>query len=130
MKSTERSLGRGEVPKSEYLSTDIASFVSELKVCRELIKVGFNVEFNPQEKGPDIFIEGQSGKIEVSRRSEVLNLEEWKEWMKIAQEDPNKATLRLRPDVLLLSTFLNLIDKLKEELNQGDIIIVDVTSTL
>jgi len=130
MKSTEKCLGRGETPKSDYLSTDITSFVSELKVCRELIEAGFNVEFNSQEKGPDIFIEGQSAKIEISRRSEVLNLEEWKEWMKIAQEDPNKATIRLRPDVLLFSTFLNLIDKLKEELNQGDIIIVDVTSTL
>ncbi|MHC1635175.1 MAG: hypothetical protein ACXQTS_00935 [Candidatus Methanospirareceae archaeon] len=49
--------------------------------------------------------------MEVTKKAERLNIEKW---MKIAQEDPNLS--------------LTLADKLEKELNQGEIVVVDISA--
>ena len=66
--------------------------------------------------------------LEVTKKAERLNIQEHEMWMKISQEDPNKSTIPVHPQALLITLFLTLADKLEKKLNQGEIVVVDVSS--
>lgn len=74
------------------------------------------------------YINGKSVKLEVTKKAERLNIEEHQMWMKIAQEDPNKSIIPFYPQALLATLSLTLADKLEEELNQGEIVVVDIST--
>ena len=130
IKSIDKKLKDGIPPIIAVmpLRESFASIISELWICRELVEQNFDVMFNPHDEGPDLYINGKSVKLEVTKKAERLNIEEHQMWMKIAQEDPNKSIIPFYPQALLATLSLTLADKLEEELNQGEIVVVDIST--
>ncbi len=112
------------------LKSSFFSIISELWVCRELIDKGYDVEFNPHDNGPDFYLNGRSIKLEIAKRTEQLNIQEYKWWMDATQKDSEGSSIRVNLRTLVVSLLLLLADKLGEELKQGDIVVMDVSSTL
>jgi hypothetical protein len=110
------------------LKESFAGIESELWICRELVEQNFDVMFNPHERGPDLYINGKSVKLEVTKKAERLNIQEQEMWMKIAQENPDKSVIPFHPQALLATLSLTLADKLEEKLNQGEIVVVDIST--
>ncbi len=130
IKYADKNLKKGVFPTIAALPLreSFASIESELWICRELVEQNFDVIFNPHKEGPDLYLNGKSVKLEVTKKAERLNIQEHEMWMKIAQEDPNKSVIPFHPQALLATLSLTLSDKLEEELNQGVIVVVDVSS--
>ena len=53
------------------LRESFASIISELWICRELVEQNFDVMFNPHDEGPDLYINGKSVKLEVTKKQSV-----------------------------------------------------------
>ncbi len=112
------------------LKDSVFSIISELWICRELVDKGYDVEFNPQSSGPDLYLNGRSVKLEVTRKIQRLGIQEYEKWIEAARKSPEESSIRVNLRVLSASLLLLLADKLGEELRQGDIVIIDVSSTL
>ncbi len=112
------------------LEYSVFSIISELWICREIVDKGYDVEFNPQSSGPDLYLSGRSVKLEVVTKFERIDIREHEEWIKTTQKSPEKHSITVNLRVLLVSLLLLLADKLREEFRQGDIVIIDVSSTL
>ena len=115
---------------ARQLEYSIFSIISELRICREIVDKGYDVEFNPHSKGPDLYLNGRSVKLEVATKFDQLDLRGYEEWAKNFQKNPEEHSIEVDLRVLSASLLLLLADKLGEELRQGDIVIIDVSSTL
>ncbi len=127
-----KGMHKGNLPFifARPLEYSIFSINSELWICREMVDKGYDVEFNPQSSGPDLYLSGRSVKLEVATKFERLDIREHKEWMEDTQKSSEDRSIKVNLRVLLASLLLLLADKLREELRQGDIVIIDVSSTL
>ncbi len=130
IKSVNKKLKNGLSPIIAVmpLKDSFASIESELWICRELVEQNFDVIFNLHKEGPDLYLNGKSVKLEVTKKAEWLNIQEYEMWMKLAQEDPNKSIIPFYPQALLMTLSLTLADKLEKELKQGEIVVVDVST--
>lgn len=111
------------------LEYSVFSIISELWICREIIDEGYDVEFNPQSSGPDLYLNGRSVKLEVATKFERLDIREHEERIEDTQKSPEERSIKVNLRVLSASLLLLLADKFREELRQGDIVIIDVSST-
>jgi len=132
IRSANDRLRRGTLPLSsiKHLMETLASIKSELWVCRELIEHNFDVAFNPHKEGPDLYIGQGSIKIEVTKRMGYWNLKEYEAWTKVAAKNLQNSLIRFHPTAFLAISSLNLANKLEDELKQGDIVVVDISSLL
>lgn len=130
LKFADNELKKGTLPSLAVipLVETLASIESELWICRELVEQGFDTAFNPHAKGPDLYVNQKGVKLEVTKKSEHLNIKEYDIWMKIAEEKPDKAFIPFHPTALLATLSLSLAGKLERELKQGDIVVVDISS--
>jgi len=136
IKSANKNLKNNSIPSIAVypLKKTVSSIVSELWACRELVEKGFDVAFNPRKEGPDLYINGTklkfATKLEVTRKSGRLNIDEYMMWMKISQKNPTNSWIHPYPEAILITLSLALVETLEEELKQGDIVFVDISSFL
>jgi len=130
LRFANKKLKRGTLPSIAAMSLieTLASIESELWISRELVEGGFNIAFNPHAKGPDLYVNQKGVKLEITKKAEHWNIKEYEMWMKIAKESPAKSFIPFHPTALLVTLSLNLAHKLEEELGQGDIVVVDISS--
>lgn len=98
------------------LKENFASIATEMQICRELVEANFDVSFNIHNKGPDLYLNGKVG-LEVTKKIGRLNLQEYDMRMKISH-----------PQDLLTILSPTIVNKIKEEINQGEIVVVDISS--
>lgn len=129
VKRVNKDLIKGVSPviAAKPLLDSLYSIISELVICRELVEQGYDVMFNPQKNGPDLYINGKSVKLEVTKKEDSLNIEEYKILTKIAQEN-NDAIISVDDRAILITLSLLLADKLDDEFRQGEIVAVDLSS--
>ncbi|MEB2793173.1 MAG: hypothetical protein G5Z42_07815 [Caldisphaeraceae archaeon] len=112
------------------LEESVFSIISELRICREIVDRGYDVEFNPQSSGPDLYLSGRSVKLEVATKLEQVDIQRYKERMNSTYKNSEEHSIKINPRVLFMSLLLLLADKLGKELKQGNMVIIDISSTL
>ena len=110
---------------ARQLEYSMFSIISELWICRVIVDKGYDVEFNPQSSGPDLYLNGRSVKLEVATKFERLDIREHEERMKDSRKNSEERSVKVNLRVLSVPLLLLLADKLREELRQGDIAIID-----
>lgn len=87
-----KKLNKGTLPSiaAMPLIETLASIESELWISRELIEGGFNIAFNPNAKGPDLYVNQKRVKLEVTKKAEHWNIKEYETWIKVAKESPSR----------------------------------------
>ena len=79
---------KGALPPmfAKPLRDTVLSVISELRICRELADSGYDIEFNPQSRGPDLYLNGKGVKLEVSRKFDRLNIQEYEKWIEVSKK--------------------------------------------
>ncbi len=132
IRHADKELKKGMPPfvAIQPLVETVLGTMSELQICGELIEAGFNVKINPSAKGPDLFVNGRNIKVEIAKKFERFNFEEYKTWIKIAEQAPDDAFIPFHPRALLATLSLAIADRIEEELSQGDVVLIDVSNLL
>ena len=112
------------------LMISILSINSELSILLELLRIKENARYNFHGIGCDIFVEGiKIHEVEISRRIQRVSIETFRVWAKESRVlDQDKVNITLRG--LTVSISIEIANKLEEELRQGNIIILDLSSTM
>lgn len=106
----------------ESLFSELRGALSEVRVARDLLTAGFDVEFNPKRKGPDLFLSchGRKIPIEISNRIGKKNI--------LAKQSLIEGRI-ITPQQIIREIILSSHKKIQQELNQAPIVILDISQT-
>jgi len=130
IKSIEKQLDMGGHPciAVSSLYEAINSIISELRICKALFDYDYNIIFNEKSEGPDFYLNDRRVKLEVSRKFDRLNIEEYGSWMNKEQNEDGPPFIPFNQTAMIASVSIRLVNKIEEEIKQGEIIVIDIST--